>query len=263
MSISSGAFEEDVNPFIDPDREWEVSPEPSHGNTASSPEPVSDDCLQLDADATPLDEETFIYTPQSSTISPADRPDQRERPPNGEKKSSARPRRRSWKAPGPSPLSKVAHYIIVDHRSLQIFPGPDVTEETSFGRRPLRIRPLPRTLAGKHRGRVAVSLFYNFLLRTFLRRIYSLDIESPELDFVDAESIEFLLDLQVDLLRGFVVIPSLSSYTTPERSAFGTPRRRFLWRAGQTFPRRLEDYERAAARLLARKRTAPTFQGTA
>ncbi len=138
-----------------------------------------------------------------------------------------------------------------------------MTEETSFGRRPLRIRPLPRTLAGKHRGRVAVSLFYNLLVRAFLRRIYSLDIESPELDFVDAESIEFLLDLQVDLLRGFVVIPSLSSYTTPERSALGTPRRRFLWRAGQTFPRRLEDFERAAARLLARKRTAPTLQGTA
>ncbi|KAI0711805.1 hypothetical protein C8T65DRAFT_647322 [Cerioporus squamosus] len=253
------AFEEDVNPFIDPDREWDVSPEPSHTNTASCLEPVSSDSLDLDADATSLDEETFIYTPQSPTTTPADRPDRRA---SGERKSTARPRRRPWKAPGPSPL-KVAHHIIADHISTQMLPRSDLAaDETSFVGRPLRIHPLPRTLAGKHRGRVAITLLYSFLTRAFLRRIYSLDVESPELDFVDAETVEFFLDLQVDLLRGFVTIPSLSSYAIATRSTLGTPRRRFLWRAGQTFPRRLEDYERAAAKLLARKR-ASAYQGVA
>ena len=131
-----------------------------------------------------------------------------------------------------------------------------VLENIAPEHHPLGIRPLPRTFAGKHRGRVAIPLLYNFLLRNFLRRIYCIDVESPELDSVDGESMEFLLDLQVDLREGIVNIPSLSPYAIADRPALGTPKRRLQWRFGQTFPRRLEDYERAAAKLLARKRVA-------
>ncbi|RPD55026.1 hypothetical protein L226DRAFT_526419 [Lentinus tigrinus ALCF2SS1-7] len=254
-------FEEDVNPFIDPDNEWDVSPEPSHANTASSPEPACDNLLDHHADSTQQDEETFVYIPQSATTSSSHPPDRPERIPGGEKRSPARARRQSWKAPGPSPLSQTISHVHSNRASARELPLMDaMLDNVASGYHPLSIRPLPRTFAGKHRGRVAISLHYNFLLRNFLRRIYFLDIESPELDFVDGESIEFLLDLQVDLLEGFVTIPSLSSYAIADRPALGSPRRRFLWRSGQTFPRRLEDYERAAAKLLSRKRISPTHQ---
>ena len=126
----------------------------------------------------------------------------------------------------------------------------------------LTIHPLPRNLAGK-KGRVAVSLRSAYLKHTLLSRIYELGVESPELDFVDERSIEFLLDLQADLRRGDISIPRLSTYNIRGPPSMGTSRRRVAWRTGQTFPRRVEDYSRAAARIFARSRLAQSAQSMA
>ncbi|KAI0750280.1 hypothetical protein C8Q80DRAFT_1270004 [Daedaleopsis nitida] len=228
--------EDDINPFINPDDEAEPPSKPLTGDRQNA----------------------VTLQPEGSET---------------RKKHPMRLNRRAWETPGPSPLSQVSDDLPVGNGDPYMrFPAADRMpgegeEPPAFHfhfpsphSRPLNILPLPRTLAGKRKGRVSTSVWRSYLTHVFLSRIYVLGVESPELDLVDEYGIDFLLDLQADLRRGLVSFPRLSTYNLGRPSALGTPRRRLVWRTGQTFPRRLEDYGRAAARLLARKRSSEAAQ---
>ena len=257
MPPPSDLPDDDINPFINPDEELDVVMDStelvSTAPTASSVEVTDPTVPSVAAQSSACD------TPLSRTS----------RGSESKQKHPMKLDRRAWEAPGPSPLSEATQNLLWtrDERDLTPSPAPSARsglgegEEAgsfrSFQMRPapLKIRPLLRTLAGRKKGRVSVPLRLIYLKNMFLSRIYALGVESPELDFVDEYSIEFLLDLQADLRRGHVTIPRLAAYSIADPPSIGTPRRRVQWRAGQTFPRRVEDYGRAAVKMLARRRS--------
>lgn len=255
-------LEDDINPFINPDEESDVDIATSCvadtaglGSIVSPSIPVSESGIASWLPAADIGEDRpGIPLPRAPVRSQAKR------------KHPLKLNRRLWEAPGPSPLSQTTFDLTAmaeeeyssSSASVENLGSNDDEEEEflrSFVRQHhlLKIHHLPRNFAGK-KGRVAVSLWRTHLKRTLLSRIYELGVESPELDFVDEHSIEFLLDLQADLRRGHVTIPRLSTCNFAPPPSIGTSRRRVAWRAGQTFPRRVEDYSKAAARMLARHR---------
>ena len=90
--------------------------------------------------------------------------------------------------------------------------------------------------------------------RLFLSQVCFLDVEAPELDSVDEHSMEWLLDMQADILRGRLAIPGLSRFALAEPPRLGMSHRCLKWVQGSSFPRRVKDYGKAADDMLARLR---------
>ncbi|TBU27528.1 hypothetical protein BD311DRAFT_789077 [Dichomitus squalens] len=169
---------------------------------------------------------------------------------------------RSWRAPGPSPLarSSSANALANEGRDQRHKDEDEGDFARSINRHHrlsprLRIRLLPRSLGGKDgSGRVPTPLLRELQRSHFLSQVCFLDVEAPELDFVDERSMEWLLDIQADLLSGRLTIPGLSRFALAEPPRLGTSHRCLKWVQGSTFPRRVKDYGKAADDMLGRRR---------
>ncbi|EJF56078.1 hypothetical protein DICSQDRAFT_184000 [Dichomitus squalens LYAD-421 SS1] len=169
---------------------------------------------------------------------------------------------RSWRAPGPSPLARSfsANASATDARDQRHKDEDEGDFARSFNRHHrlpprLRIWPLPRSLGRKDgSARIPTPLLRELQRSHFLSQVCFLDVEAPELDFVDERSMEWLLDIQADLLSGRITIPGVSRFALAEPPRLGTSHRCLKWVQGSTFPRRVKDYGKAADDMLARRR---------